>query len=251
MRGVPTRSHYQPHYLERVWYAQVKGTTCWQPPLQREGSAVPRGRLGSERGRGRAAARQQQRLWPAPSRSARSPARHWHGGGHPPASRATSSTAGGDPRSSVKSPLPIGCTCKAARGPRCPGTFSGWLPGGGDAVRSWAPQQFLGCSPVCAPRGASSGPWRRRLHAGSPSLPPWLCPMSSLRNAAWNNRAGRFLVSFLDDAELRCGLGQRTRVPRCVEEADLLETIKKSPSVPALAAEAVTKKGSDPGWQLF
>lgn len=27
---VPTRSRYQLHYLERVWYAQVKGMASWQ-----------------------------------------------------------------------------------------------------------------------------------------------------------------------------------------------------------------------------
>lgn len=43
--GVPTRSRYQLHYLERVWYAQVKGTTYWQPPLQREGKALLQGLL--------------------------------------------------------------------------------------------------------------------------------------------------------------------------------------------------------------
>lgn len=30
MCDVPTRSRYQPHYLERVWYAQVKGMASWQ-----------------------------------------------------------------------------------------------------------------------------------------------------------------------------------------------------------------------------
>lgn len=45
MCNVPTRSHYQLHYLERVWYAQVKGTTYWQLLLQREGNALPQGLL--------------------------------------------------------------------------------------------------------------------------------------------------------------------------------------------------------------
>lgn len=30
MCDVPTRSRYQFHYLERVWYAQVKGMASWQ-----------------------------------------------------------------------------------------------------------------------------------------------------------------------------------------------------------------------------
>lgn len=30
MCDVPTRSRYQLHYLERVWYAQVKGMASWQ-----------------------------------------------------------------------------------------------------------------------------------------------------------------------------------------------------------------------------
>lgn len=42
---VPTRSRYQLHYLKRVWYVQVKGTTYWELPLQPEGSAVLRGLL--------------------------------------------------------------------------------------------------------------------------------------------------------------------------------------------------------------
>lgn len=45
MCDVPTRSRYQLHYLERVWYAQVKGTTCWQLLLQREGNALLQGLL--------------------------------------------------------------------------------------------------------------------------------------------------------------------------------------------------------------
>lgn len=167
MRGVPTRSHYQPHYLERVWYAQVKGTTCWQPPLQREGSAVPRGRLGSERGRGHAAARQQQRLWPAPSRSARSPARHWHGGEHPPASRATSSTAGGDPRSSVKSPYPSAAPARllgalVVQAPSRAGCLEEEMPcGAGHRSSSWAAPARARPEEPAADPGGDGSTWAR------------------------------------------------------------------------------------------
>lgn len=81
------------------------------------------------------------------------------GGGRLPASRATSSTAGGDPWSSAKSPYPTAAPARLLRvlsvqAPSGAGCLEGEMP-------CWAPQQVLGCSRVCVPRGASARPCRR------------------------------------------------------------------------------------------
>lgn len=61
---VPTRSHYQLHYLECVRYAQVKRTTHWQRLLPREGNALLQEPLRSESGR----SGERRLLHPAPLR---------------------------------------------------------------------------------------------------------------------------------------------------------------------------------------
>lgn len=147
---VPTRSHYQPHYLERVWYARVKGTTRWQLPLQQEGSTVPRGRLGRERGRGRAVMKQQQWLWPAPSWSARSPGVEDASRPAVPPRTQLVGTRGALQRARTQRLHLRGCSGSSP---------SRHLLG----LAAWrAPQQVLGCSRVCVPRGASTRPCRRR-----------------------------------------------------------------------------------------
>lgn len=173
VRDVPTRSHYQPHYLERVWYARVKGTTCWQLPLQQEGSTVPWGWLGRERGRGRAVMKQQQWLRPAPSWSARSPGVEDASRPAVPPRAQLVGTRGALQRARTQRLHLRGCSgsslsrhllgLAAWRG-RCRA---------GHRSRSWA-------APVCVcPEEPAPDPAGDGLHTGSPSLPPWLSDVQS------------------------------------------------------------------------
>lgn len=59
---VPTRSHYQLHYLEHIRYAQVKGTTHRQRLLLREGNALLQEPLRSRSG----LSKERRLLCPAP-----------------------------------------------------------------------------------------------------------------------------------------------------------------------------------------